>query len=621
MNQTSEMLPLEQPTQHAMLVVWGQFAQEIGLLRQFAAVPIAQKTVQHTPAVKLATLFMGLLSGMQYLQDLTRAATPLYHDPAVAQAWGVAALPEASGVSRTLSAATPQSLQTLQAVLATLSTPFVQQAVTDLRSRDQPLVLDADLTGRPLSDTSTCFPDAAFGYMDGQVRLGYQLALLCLQTAGLGRQWLVGQQHPGDAVSAPCLLALVTQAEQRLGMHPQRRPALLQQRITAATAAAQLAEARAAQHNWAGQEALARETRLAEQMAAAHQRLQALHKHPASSRQSGPSGALTKLRAQMEVWQRQLAHARAQWATAVQKADRATAQAAAMRATIPALQARRDALAAENTAQTGAPRFIMRLDAGFSTGDNLTILLELGYEIETKSGNAALVEALLGRVTPETKWTRVGKNAEMLGWRGYQLSSCPYPLTVGLERFHTPGGVKHAVLVRYQSASAAPCPDLAAWFKSYNARGSVEAGIKQAKSVFHVQHLMSRSAIGMQIQVALTLFAANFIQWASAWLAERMVAAPPAVLKILGRVKRLVRELANSPALVQRQAGQVLVCFSATSGLVGTVICLRGAAAVQLALPMFANPPPRTAVDYLMASLKCGKSAVSEPMGSRLHIS
>jgi hypothetical protein len=86
-----------------------------------------------------------------------------------------------------------------------------------------------------------------------------------------------------------------------------------------------------------------------------------------------------------------------------------------------------------------------------STGNNLTILLERGYEIETKSGNAALVQALLGRVTLETEWTRVGKNAEMLGWTGYQLSSCPYPLTVGLERFHTPGGDKHEVLLRYQS--------------------------------------------------------------------------------------------------------------------------------------------------------------------------
>jgi hypothetical protein len=422
-------------------------------------------------------------------------------------------------------------------------------------------------------------------------------------------------------VSAPCLLGLVAQAERRLGTHPRRRPELLGQRIAAAEAEARVAEQRVTDPMAREEQALAREERLLEQIEAAQQQMHQLRRHPASTRQAGPYGALTYLRQQVEVWQRQLGRTRQQWAAAIERTECAQAQGAAIRARIPALQTRRDELAAENSRQSDAPRFIMRLDAGFSTGANLTALLELGYEIETKSGNAALVQALLGRVTPETKWTRVGKNAEMLGWRGYQLSSCPYPLTVGLERFHTPGGVKHAVLVRYQSASAAPCPDLAAWFKSYNARGSVEAGIKQAKSVFHVQHLMSRSAIGMQIQVALTLFAANFIQWASAWLAERMVAAPPAVLKILGRVKRLVRELANSPALVQRQDGQVLVCFSATSGLVGTVICLRGVAAVQLALPMFANPPPRTAVDYPMASLKCEKSAVSEPMGSRLHIS
>jgi hypothetical protein len=183
----------------------------------------------------------------------------------------------------------------------------------------------------------------------------------------------------------------------------------------------------------------------------------------------------------------------------VQKAERATAQAATIRAVLPALQAQRDALAAENAAHANGPRFIMSLDAGFSSGDNLTVLLGLGYEIETKSGNAALVQALLGRVPPQTPWTRVGKNAEMLGWTNYQLSSCPYPLTVWLERFHTPDGVKHAVLLRYQSDKAAPCPDLAAWFKAYNGRGSVEAGIKQAKSVFHVQHLMSRGAVGMQI--------------------------------------------------------------------------------------------------------------------------
>lgn len=146
MNPLLEMPPYEQPTQHAMLVVWGQFAQEIGLLDQLAAVPIPQKTVLHTPGAKLATLFMGLLSGIPYLTDLTRGPAPLYHDPAVAQAWGLAALPEASGVSRTLSTATAESLSSLQDVLTTLSAPFLQQALADLRSRDQPFVLEADLT-------------------------------------------------------------------------------------------------------------------------------------------------------------------------------------------------------------------------------------------------------------------------------------------------------------------------------------------------------------------------------------------------------------------------------------------------------------------------------------------
>src|SRR5690349_12199746 len=101
MSQTRETLSVAQPTQHAMLIVWGEFAQELGLLEQMGQVPIPQKTVQHTPAAKLATFFMGLLSGIEYLTDLTRAPTPLYRDPAVATAWGLETLPEASGVSHT----------------------------------------------------------------------------------------------------------------------------------------------------------------------------------------------------------------------------------------------------------------------------------------------------------------------------------------------------------------------------------------------------------------------------------------------------------------------------------------------------------------------------------------
>src|SRR5690349_18369515 len=164
------------PTQHGMLVAFGHFAAEIGLLEQLPTVPIPQKTVTHTPTAKLTTFFMGLLTGIEYLTDLTHAPTPLYHDPEVARAWGFTVLPEASGVSRTLTACTPESLAALERALDTVTQPFLQCALADLRTRNQPILLDADLTGQPVSPGSTTYPDAAFGYMDGEVHLGYQLA-------------------------------------------------------------------------------------------------------------------------------------------------------------------------------------------------------------------------------------------------------------------------------------------------------------------------------------------------------------------------------------------------------------------------------------------------------------
>ena len=42
-----------QETDHAMLVVWGQFAHCLGIPQAFAEVPICQKTVIHTPQNKV----------------------------------------------------------------------------------------------------------------------------------------------------------------------------------------------------------------------------------------------------------------------------------------------------------------------------------------------------------------------------------------------------------------------------------------------------------------------------------------------------------------------------------------------------------------------------------------
>jgi hypothetical protein len=571
------------PTQHGLLVCWGHFAQELALLDHLHAVPIPQKTVTHSPAAKLTTLFMGLLSGIEYLTDLTQAPAPLYHDPALAAAWGLPALPEASGVSRTLTAATPQSLAALQTVLATLTQPFLERAVQDLRLRSQPLVLDVDLTGQPIDDSSTSFPNAAFGYMDGEIRLGYQLAVVCLRTELYGRQWLVGEQHPGNTVSAPCLLNLLAAAEARLGCHPRRRPELLDPRIAALQATAQAATTQA-------EAATRRRAALLAERATLQDELRGVLHRVCALRQAGPSGAaLAQAEARLAQGQARLAWLGAQTAQLARQEFLAQEAAHRRAAELAALVARRAALAAENAAQPAGSRVVLRMDAGFSSGANLSALLELGYELETKSANPAVVAALLARLTPQTVWTPVGKQAAMVGFASYTLSTCPYPLTVGLERFQTADGPKYAVLLRSEATPDGGPPDLRAWFKRYNERGDMEAAIKQGKTVFHVQHLFSRRRVGMQIQIALTLFAANFVQWAAAWVAERLLAQPGHLAAALQSVKRAVRSAANAPAVVEETGRQVVVRFSSCSSWAGLVVGLPGPAAIQLELPLLAR--------------------------------
>jgi hypothetical protein len=271
-----------------MLLIWGYFAQRLHLVDQLALVPVSQKVVRHAPAAKLTTLLVGLLSGMEYLSDLSRGPAPLRRDALLAHAWGLPAFAEASGVSRTLAACDPPALTALQRVLDQVAQPFWQQAVQDLRTRQQPLLLDADLTGRPVSDTSQTYPGAAFGYMDGTVRLGYQVAEICRDTALFGRQWLSGHQHPGDTVSGPCLLELVTAAEQRLGCHPRRRPDLV------ATRLAPLVE-RHAQWTQQRQECTAqraalhrRQQQFQRELQAAQRRVTRLRDYPVSPQPRGP---------------------------------------------------------------------------------------------------------------------------------------------------------------------------------------------------------------------------------------------------------------------------------------------------------------------------------------------
>ena len=581
------------PTQHAMLIAWGHCGRTLGFSKQLAGRPIDQKAVVRAPHEKLVEFGIGLLSGIEYLSDLSEGPAPLARDTEVAQAWQLQPMADASGVSRTLAACTPATVAALKTVLEDMGQPFLDRAVSDLRQRDETLVLDADLTGRPVSSTSETFPGAAFGYMDGEIRLGYQLAEICLQTRLFGRQWLSARQYAGDTQSAPCLQDLVHEAERRLGCPPRRRTELLAERIAACEQVISTSQAHLTQVHPRLLAQLARCDGLSEQIQAAEAQIQKLVEQPVSSRQSGPYSLLGRLRRQVAGWYRQSDHARArvvQFNTVMQHQRQRSQQAlASQQDELQRLQARYERLCQENAQQAHSPRCKMRMDAGFATGENLIELIELGYHVETKSGNPAVVTALRSRVTAETVWTPVGKNAEMVAWTDYQSNTCPYPLLVGLERFHTPQGERHAVLIRYQDALPASGLDLPQWFHDYNGRQTVEAGNKEEKTTFKVQHLMSHSPAGIEMQVLLTVFAANFVRWADEWVRARLEQTNRRFDTALTSPKRLVRVAANSPATVERRPGRETVRFSPLSCFAGVVIRLSDGPGHQLALPFPAN--------------------------------
>ena len=72
-------------------------------------------------------------------------------------------------MSRTLQALTQAEAVQIGQALQTISQPFIDQEVLlALRDRGR-LVYDGDLTGRPVSNTSTTYPNVAYGHMSDAI--------------------------------------------------------------------------------------------------------------------------------------------------------------------------------------------------------------------------------------------------------------------------------------------------------------------------------------------------------------------------------------------------------------------------------------------------------------------
>ena len=151
-------------------------------------------------------------------------------------------------------------------------------------------------------------------------------------------------------------------------------------------------------------------------------------------------------------------------------------------------------------------------------------------------------------------------------------------------RYQLPDGWRWTTLVWYDEA---PAPAAAIWFRQYNGRQTVEAGIKENKAVFTLRRPLVRSMVGMELQEAFAVFAANFVRWAAAWVVAQNEAVSARLGQALSEVKTLVRVVAQSRARVVVSASGCALVFEAQSAFAGAVLVVCGHPVYQTVLPLF----------------------------------
>jgi hypothetical protein len=359
---------------------------------------------------------------------LNQGAQPITRDPTVAAAWGQRLFRHYSQVSRSLEAADEQTLAGVIEVLRTVSGPFMQAAVLETLKQRGQLTLDVDLTGREVSPTSTDYPEADFGWMDDAVSKGYQAAITSLVCERWGRLLLSLQRYPGRTLSAECLQAAVTQVEQVLHMRPRRRVELVQGRREALVTQMNhlhdklVENQRDQQRRWADLRRLKLEIK---QLQAEVSQVEATYQ--ANDWTERPHSQLAKRR-------HSLASAQKRESRAWRDLEKGQAPAARWQQRLNPLQEHLLALdewlaylEADNSANPNPVTLVVRIDAGFSTGPNLTWLIEMGYTVLTKAHHSHSTDRLRRRLPPQPAGPRSAKMPRLWLWARIAKTSVLIP--------------------------------------------------------------------------------------------------------------------------------------------------------------------------------------------------
>jgi hypothetical protein len=436
-------------TEHALLIAYGRFAQQVGLLQALEQVPFKMKTVEHTPEDKTAELLAHILAGSMHVNELATSAHPLVKDQMVARAWDQQTFASASGVSDLLRSVSQDTVEALKLQLRQVLDPFRRRLLRELSPSY--IVVDLDLTGLVVSDQATTYEGADFGYMgevDGLGR-GYQFARA--QLVGLSDTLVLGGfLHPGRTVEVHCLKELVALVEAELG-RPRRRVELVE---------SQLAEL---------------------------ERRQAEVGAELARREEG--GAFLRRRV------RHLERER----------DGLGTQMAALRS-------RLEELAAENRLNPNPRRIILRLDGGFGDATRLAWLYEQGYDFVARAHNHRVAERLcLEAGLSWQKVSKNGFIAEnqqsSLGESPYSMRLFACKQWWGDKR---PERRSALVVTPTLEAKEWSVRRIGVF---YNQRQIIEAGTKEGKGIFASRHLPTRHQAGIAFYQELVLLAQNLIRW------------------------------------------------------------------------------------------------------------
>jgi hypothetical protein len=561
-------------TYHAMLVAWGEYAQSIGLIQEIEGVPLHQKTVTHRPQTKILEFFLAMLAGLEHLKDLSRSAHPIDQDQAVARAWRQSAWADYSGVSRTLTSLSQEEAEQVTGVLHQITQPILDSEVMTALRLSGRLTYDGDLTGRPVSNGSTSYPNASYGHMDDAIRLGYQAAMVSLHSPTYGRLWLSVVLHPGNTASCTQAEAMVLAAEAQTGLRPWRRTDLLRSRLDCVSHERRAREVQAQAIASQLTAVQAQETETQQQLD--HQRVlvgELAAAYREKQRAERPHSALGRARHKLGVLERQQARLAKKVPKLEAQLARHRRQVTTSEAQESLLQRRLEQFEADNRANRCPIQADFRLDAGFGARENVALLIEMGYEVYTTPYADWLTPRFKRRAAGRNDWTRVGNNAEMVAWKAEALPDFPYPLDVALERFWVGEQHKSAILIHFGADPVTT--DLPGWFARYNARQTIE-----------MHHLKVRTTPGLYLQEQFAVFAANFVRWAAHWLATQCPQLPsgwqdPAQPK----VKEQVKVGAHTSAWVHWQEQGCLLRFTNASIFAGRSLKLERRWAVQLPLP------------------------------------